>query len=97
MILPGGAIDEYAVKAMDLNQSFIGQDFGIHRGGYVLYGKIGAIKVYETQVVISLANVDAEDIQLPMEQEIIFSHGQHENQVMSHLSEFSDHLRGRNS
>lgn len=93
MLYPGGATDEYGVQAKALNQSFIGQDFGLIQGGHVLYGKIGAIKVYETHVMLTLAGVEAEDIRLQSEQELFFSHGQHENQVMIYLNEFSEYLR----
>lgn len=73
MIFAGGSIGEFAVKAGALNQTFVGKDFGVNRGASVLYGKVGAIQVYETTVILTLAGVDAEEIQLDPSQELFFT------------------------
>lgn len=93
MNYPGGAIGEYSVRAKELNQSFIGQDFGLHLHGYVLYGKIGAVRVYEHHVLLTLADVPGEDIHLLSEQELYFSPGQQEDQVEHYINEFRNYLR----
>lgn len=93
MIYPGGGIDQYAVKARELNESFIGAHFGITKGVEVIYGKIGAIRVFETHVLLTLAGVTADDIHLDVNQEVFFSQGQHQNQVETYLHEFSEYLR----
>ena len=75
MIYPGGSIDQYAVPARDLNESFIGAHFGLTKGAEVIYGKIGAIRIFETHVLLTLAGVAADDLHLDANQEVIF-HGQ---------------------
>ena len=81
MIYPGGRIDQYAVPAKDLNESFIGAHFGLTKGAEVIYGKIGAIRIFETHVLLTLAGVTADDLHLEANQDVIFSHGQHQNPV----------------
>jgi hypothetical protein len=81
MIYPGGSIDQYAVPARDLNESFIGAHFGLTKGAEVIYGKIDAIRIFETHFLLTLAGVTADDLHLDANQEVIFSHGQHQNQV----------------
>lgn len=81
MIYPGGSIDQYAVPARDLNESFIGAHFGLTKGAEVIYGKIGAVRIFETHVILTLAGVTADDLHLDANQEVIFSHGQHQNQA----------------
>lgn len=93
MNYPGGAIGEYSVRAKELNQSFIGQEFGLHLNGYVLYGRIGAVRVYERHVLLTLADVPGEDIHLLSDQEIYFSSAQKEDQVGHYLNEFRNYLR----
>jgi len=91
----GGGTDEYPLKARELNQSFIGADFGVNHAGATVYGKIGAVKIYQTHVLVSLAGVAEPAIQLDLEQPLYFSRSQHETQVVEYLDEFSKHLTGR--
>lgn len=93
MNYPGTALGEYSVRAKELDQSFIGQDFALRLPGYVLYGKIGAVRAYEHHVLLTLADVAGEDIHLLSDQEIFFSHRGHDNQVEQYLNVFSNYLR----
>lgn len=70
----GGGTDEYSLKARELNQSFIGSDFGVNHAGAIVYGKIGAVRIYETHVLVTLAGVAEPPIQLDLEQ-FLYSHG----------------------
>lgn len=81
MNFPGGSIDHYAVPARDLNESFIGANFGLTKGAEVIFGKIGAVRIFETHVLLTLAGVTADDLRLDANQEVIFSHGHHHNQL----------------
>lgn len=91
----GGGTDEYPIKARELNQSFIGADFGVNQAGATVYGKIGAVRIYETHVLVTLAGVAEPPIHLDLEQFLYFSRSQHEAQVVEYLDEFSKHLSGR--
>jgi hypothetical protein len=86
MIHAGGGRDEYPVKARELNQTHVDSNFGINYGGSVIYGKLGAARAYPTHVMISLANVSADEIRLELDQELFFTHHQHEKQVEQLLS-----------
>lgn len=81
MNYPREAIGEYSIRVKDLNQTFVGKNFGLDLNGYVLFGKIGAIRVYERHVLLTLADVAGEDIHLLSEQEICFFQGQHERKL----------------
>lgn len=89
MSYPRGAANEYCVRAMDLDYLCIGRVFALPMDGYVLYGKIGALRVFKHHVLLTLADVPGEDIHLRLDEEVFFFDTREISGPGAHLQEVS--------
>ncbi len=56
----GKASDEYPVMAQDLNQSFLGLQFGYNGDGVTIYGKLAGCRISDDAVEIWLDGASGE-------------------------------------
>lgn len=100
MAYAGGGNDEYAIKAAELNQTFIGRAFVYNQPmGGVLYGKLAAAVVDGSVVTIYLAGVAPETqthtVNVGANAELWFSRYEETSQVLAVLEQVEEHIRKR--
>lgn len=94
MIQAGGGNDEYAVEAGQLNQSFVGLEFGYNTPVRTIYGRLAGVAVAEAQVTLWLAGAPTEEATLavPPSAELYFSRYTGSSQILDLLERIEKHL-----
>jgi len=94
MVRAGGGNDEYGVRAGDLNQSFIGLEFGYNEpSGSIRYARVASIRITRSNVQIMLDGMTANSsslIEVPPTEILYFSHASPAAQLLAALDRLAE-------
>lgn len=94
----GQSRDEYHVEARDMNQSFIGQQFGYNAPDRTVYGRLGGVEMSDQSVVIWVEGISdpaSARLELQPSDRVHFARTTGDWQLRETVQELFDYLRAR--